>query len=79
LKAKNYLKKLNYFEEKRMKHVRSAMLQIKIIGKIDQNYYMLRYKAKMQEIMISWKKKWNFAGKAAFFRWFSETKEIQLY
>jgi len=31
------LKKLNYFEEKGIKHVRIAILQIKTIGKIDQN------------------------------------------
>jgi len=67
---KELLKKLNSFEEKCIQHVRSSILQIKTIGKIDQNAYILRYKAKMQEIMICWKKKCNFAGKAAFLRFF---------
>jgi len=47
---------LNSFEENGIKHVRSAILQIKTIGKIDQNACILRYMAKMQEIMLSWKK-----------------------
>jgi len=58
------LKKLNSFQEKGIKHVRIAILQIKTIGEIDQNAYILRYKAKMQEIMLCWKK-CKFAGKAA--------------
>ena len=49
---KELLKKLNYFEEKGIKHVRSAILQIKSMAKIDQNGYILRYKAKMKEIML---------------------------
>jgi len=68
LLSKELLKKLNSFEEKCIKHLRSAILQIKTIGKIDQNAYILRYKAKMQQIMFCWKKKCNFAGKAAFLR-----------
>jgi len=46
------LKKLNSFQEKGMKHVTSAILQIKTIGKVDQNANVLRYKAKMKEIMF---------------------------
>ena len=46
------LKNLNYFQEKGIKHVRSAMLQIKRIGVIDQKVYILRYKAKVKEIML---------------------------
>jgi len=56
LVSKELLKKLNLFQEKGIKHVRSAILQIKTIGKIDQNAYILRYKAKMQEIMLYLKK-----------------------
>ena len=36
------LKKFNSFEEKGLKHVRSATLHIKTIGKIDQNAFVLR-------------------------------------
>ena len=39
---KESLKKLNSFEEKGIKHVRSAILQMRIIGEIDQNDYILR-------------------------------------
>jgi len=73
------LVKLNSFEEKDIKHVRSVILKIKIIGKIHQNVYILREKVKIREIMFCWKKKCNFAGKAALLRFFSETKKIRLY
>jgi len=46
------IEKLNYFEEKGIKQVRSAILQIKTIGKIGQNAYILRYEAKMEEMMF---------------------------
>ena len=46
------LKKNNSFEDKGIKHVRSAILQIKAIGIIDQNTYILRYKSKMKEIKL---------------------------
>ena len=49
---KELLKKLNSFEEKGLKHVGCALLQIKTIGKIVQNAYVLSYKAKMKEIMF---------------------------
>jgi len=49
---KELLKKLNSFEEKGIKHVRSAILQIKSMAKIDQKGYILRYKAKMKDIMF---------------------------
>ena len=39
---KELLEKLNSFEEKGIKHVRSAILQMKTNGKIDQNAYILR-------------------------------------
>jgi len=52
LESKELLKKLNSFEEKCIKHVRSYVLQIKTICKIDKNTYILRYKAKMQEIIF---------------------------
>jgi len=39
---KELLIKFNNFEEKDIKHVRSAILHIKRIGKIDQNAYILR-------------------------------------
>ena len=59
--------KLNFFEEKGIKHVRSAILQIKTIGEINQNAYTLRYKAKINEIMFYWKKKWEFRMKSRTF------------
>ena len=43
---------LNSFEEKGIKHFRSAILQIRAIRIIDQNAYVLRYKAKIKEIML---------------------------
>jgi len=43
---------LNYFEEKVMKHVRSVILQIKRVGKIEENSYILRKKVKIKEIMF---------------------------
>ena len=70
---------LNYFEEKCIKHVRSVILQIKRVGKIDQNAYILRYKVKIKEIMFSWKETCNFAGEAELFTLFSETNEITPY
>jgi len=39
---KELLKKMNSSHEKGVKYVRSAILQIKTIGKIDQNAYILR-------------------------------------
>jgi len=36
--------------------VGSAIIQIKATGKIDQNAYILRYKAKIKEKMFCWKK-----------------------
>jgi len=39
---KELLVKLNSFEEKGIKHVRSVIFQIKTIGKIDQKVYILR-------------------------------------
>jgi len=39
---KELLIKLNYFEEKGTRHVGSVILQIKTIGKIHQNAYILR-------------------------------------
>jgi len=35
-----------------IKHVRIAIMQIKTIGEIDQNAYILGEKAKIKEIMI---------------------------
>ena len=52
LVSKELLKKQNSFEEKCIKHVRSYILQIKTIRKIDKNAYILRYKAKMQELIF---------------------------
>ena len=49
---KELLEKLNYFEEKDIKHVRSPTLQIKTIGKDDQNAYILGQKVKIKEIMF---------------------------
>jgi len=42
---KELLKNLNSFEEKGIKHVRSAILKIRTIGVIVQNAYIFRYKA----------------------------------
>ena len=39
---KEELIKLNSFEEKEIKHVRNAILEIKRIGKINENAYILR-------------------------------------
>jgi len=64
--SKELSKKFNSFQENGIKHVRSAILQIKTIGKIDQNGYILRYKAKMQEIMLCWKKV-QFRRKSSIF------------
>ena len=50
--SKELSKKLNSFQENGIKHVRSVILRIKTIGKIDKNAYTLRYKSKMQEIMF---------------------------
>jgi len=50
------IEKVEFFEEKGIKHVRSALLQIKTIGKIHQNAYILRYEANMKEIMFCWEK-----------------------
>ena len=50
---KELYKMLNSFEEKGIKHVRSAILQIKAIYKIDQKYYILREKVKLNKIMSS--------------------------
>ena len=49
---KELLKLLNSFEEKGIKNVKCALLEIKTIGKIDENAYILRYKANLKEIMF---------------------------
>jgi len=52
LVIKELWKKLNSFHENGVKHVRSAILQTKTIGKTDQNAYILRKKVKIKEIMF---------------------------